>query len=202
MKLIKAVNEVLMKVGESRVRSVNANDTAKLTAIAVKNSYTSLCSEAPMPFSKKALAFAEYNNGIAELPGYVLEVERVMFNTRRMIYVPNDVFYSSDLYEGEPRLYTFFGRTVHLSPVPRLEHYVDINYFCRVCPAVDEGDDTYEIDIPEVNEYLLVLRACVTMCVDHIQDSQRAREYSQELARLLGQQSHFVQTDHSISSLL
>lgn len=205
VQLIQVVNEVLSKIGDVPVNSVTSNSLAMLAATNVKRAYDALCNDAPWPWLERVITVDEWTNELAVMPAEVSDIKYVTFKGRKLQYIESEHFHArpNQVYEGSvPHFWSLFGRNVLVRPYPNETDRPNVLFYVYYQESVDDKDSSYEIEIPKNAEYLLVLRACISMAIDHRQNDNVAQSYTAEYQRLLSQIAHKMSIHHRSSSLL
>lgn len=187
MLLIDAVNRVLPKISENKVKSVNSSNVAELAGQAVSDSYAALCSETTWSWGERLVTPVTWNADHALLDEGVVDIKRVYYDNRLLHYLKTAQFQCRMFYSGTPSYWSLLGRQVLFSPFPDEEQQLKVKLLVQYHDTVDPSRDDHLIEIPRELEYLLILRACMQMSVDHLKDSNMLNAYSGEYTRLLSQ---------------
>jgi len=192
-----------MLIGENKVKSVNSTNISSMCGQAASDAYTALCGEAPWSWGERIVTPSEWGPDYAKLDENVADVKRVYFNGRELRYMSTADILSQHVYNGHPSFWSYLGRELYFSPFPNEpEAQLKIKLLVQYHNYLDPTRDDEVVDIPRELEYLLVLRACMSMASYHVQDANMANSFGGEYARLLTQMKHRFTTSQKSNSAI
>lgn len=190
---LQAVNRVFLRIGEQRVNSVLANSVAILCAQNVNTALVQLAQDYPYwPWLTGIYSVSSWNLQEATLDNTVMAIRfiRDAGNNLRLCYEDEELFFRREpvAYTGSvggARWYTIVGEKLYIQPYPNddtSKGNIKIHGSFLPIPLIA---DTDVINLPQRDEDLLILRACMNMASDHLKNLDVYRAYSAEYQRFL-----------------
>lgn len=206
--MLEFVSDVLIKLGEGVVDSVDRNEASRLAARNTVFAVRALADEHPYwPWMHSDYTAESWLGQIATLPDGVVNLSYVHDRGSGQIlrYVPEkdferftyNIFNSYIGPQGGAEHYTLKGGKVWLNPYPLdAEARNNILFNAAVLPGT-RATDSEIIPVADRDLNCLLFRVCMMMAVDHLKDTNLAQVYMLEYQQAVRAAKARMVTDNS-----